>query len=193
MPSNPTRRRWSAFSVRTLLILVAICALMVWVYWSAWPRWRMHREQTEFETGVSRLKVGSTTADGMQLVSGKSDVTTTFTRSASGEQIGRTDYIWPDVIYAIYYTLPSSGNGLKSRWPCLSIEVFRLPIPTDASFAKKVAEHRAQNDPVLYFLTQPTGAYLSDFTKFISGDRTGTPPIAFERIYADPPTVPQSR
>jgi hypothetical protein len=67
------------FSLRTLLILVALCAGACWAYWIGWPWGRAYWEQLRFEGEVKRLKAGITPIAAQDSISFKSDpVTQTY-------------------------------------------------------------------------------------------------------------------
>ncbi len=143
-----TSRHLFRFSLRTLLIVVTVAAIGSWVYWSGWPRFWIFWQQTQFENGARRLKVGSVPLTGMQLVSGKNLQSTTYTSDGRGRLIGLTKHVWPNAVYCIYYVFPRGYSGGMMNCPCDSVEVFRLPPVPPGYLARTTAgrERTGQTD-----------------------------------------------
>jgi hypothetical protein len=180
-PPTTTRRR-TAFSLRTLMIIVALGAVGFWVYWSVWPRWQVYRQQAAVEAGAKRLKIGSTAFEGMQFLPGNRVPWTSYSSTPSRKLYGRSDYIWQNVIYCILYTYPDNYSGAMSSAPCASVALYRVQPPKSRTLK------RHENEPYDTEDKSVRDEYLRDFTLYVLDDnKSQPPPMEFELLYSDPP------
>jgi len=193
--SSIDQRRWFRFSLRTLLAVVALVAVLGWIYWVGWPLWRMHREQQKFESAVQRLRIGidSDEAHGplardlLSLHWNNAIYTWTF----GSHHSGLMEYDWPNAVYFIYFVfrdkIDASNQGLITKIPWLSVEVYRLPKPP-SDYAARTAGGRMMADlPADSAFERARTAYRYDFLDFMSGDRKNEPGFQGELIYSDLP------
>jgi hypothetical protein len=187
-----TRRRWTAFSLRTVMIVVTVGAIASWMYWTAWPRWKIYRQQMAVESGAKQLKVGSTAMQGMQLLGGKRLAPTSFTSTwpLGRKMYGRTDYVWRNAIYCILYTYPEGYSGPLSSAPCESVALYRLAPPKnlEVNWQPNISEQEtwALNHPQL-------SNYLRDFSWHAlvqdEAAKSNIPRVEFELLYSDTPVT----
>jgi len=180
------------FSLRTLLIVVALAAAASWAYWIGWPSWLVYREQCQFEATFKQLHVGSTTDDMLAL------------RLSRAREVANVlpftypdcDWFvrgWPNAVYVAVFLGESSIK--RGRVPSKSVALYRLsPIPKDyqplsASIrnawpgwtAEYLAKLKAE---------QVRSIYAQDFLYFIIEDPKHNPGFKYELIYSDPPAKP---
>jgi hypothetical protein len=167
-------RRWLRFGPRSVLLLLTVAAVVSWIWWDGAARWRWHREQTQFETAVKRLKVGGTFDQAMVDVD-LSAPSLGYIDDGAGNQIA-VSYRWPNAIYVM--------NRRHAGSNVVSVEVFRLPpAPPDyeatTTRGRETVSKMAPDDG-----EKAVVACQVDFFEFLYGDRARPPTIDYELIHS---------
>jgi hypothetical protein len=106
------------FSLRTLLIFVAVFAVASWGYFIGWPWY----QQLRFETTVRQLKVGMPEVRAYELLAFKfppdAGVGNAIDIKRDGTVIRR---FWPNVTYYLYLV------NTRYKHKLLQIELYKLP------------------------------------------------------------------
>ena len=193
------------FSLRTLLIVVALAAVTSWAYWIGWPWWQLQRErwqiqgeQEMFEACIKDLKAGLPWSKQGGIAWNR--VTTHFMSSDPQDNTLLIDRSkWPNAIYCICYTVPYGKDPNVSNIPCASVRVFRIP-PAPPDYKAKT--YKGDNPSEFLSSFHATrddwaeAAYMGDFVTAITIGRNAIDDFKYELIYADPPAKqlnPQNR
>jgi hypothetical protein len=202
-PAKPRRR--FRFGLRTLLAVVTVAAVASWGYWVAWPWWQAYWEQTRFEKAVKQLKVGDTLNSERGNIpfhpaNGGPSYTMAFEQARIGlnRYYGLSTYFLKNAAYFVVYSYPKEKPEGKTvrQWPCVSIQVFRLPsVPKD--YLSHREAHSASHivPPSMKLPETPEAAFENDFLNFfnINGDQVEKYGIPCELIYSDPPATPAAK
>jgi hypothetical protein len=166
-PAKPLRR--FRFSLRTLLVFVALCTVASWAYWIGWPWWQMYR----FESALRHLRAGASTYDVMQL--GRPSRGTQYQGGYNGNAYGMTTFVVPSGLYCVYFTYVNPNGGMLQR-PCNTVSVYHLP-PVPADYQPNGVNDKQDR----------VDEFASEFMNFISNRTPPKFPYKYELIHIDPP------
>jgi hypothetical protein len=195
---NANRRRWSRFSLRTLIFIVTAGAVLSWAYFLGWPWFSAYYEQVRFERAASQLKAGDSTFSVMGaftaagLLAPKKMAPTSYTSTESHTLFGLSQFVLKNAVYFVYLEYPKDYSGGLLSAPSVRVEVFRLPpVPPGYQAQRKLVNNGDGNrtEPPKPG-EAPEKAYGDDFEDFIKSDRRDFNGLHFELIHSDPKASP---
>lgn len=195
---NANRRRWSRFSLRTLIIVVTAGAVLSWAYFFGLPWLSAYYEQLRFEQATSHLKAGDSTFSVMGafsaagLLAPKKMAPTSYTSTESHTLFGLSQFVLKNAVYFVYLEYPKDYSGGLLSAPSVCVEVFRLPpVPAGYQAQRKLVNNGDGNRTEPPKLGEaPEKAYGDDFEDFLKSDRHDFNGLKFELIHSDPKTTP---
>ncbi len=193
-------RRSFRFNSRSLLIVVMLSAITCATIWQFWPQYRAYRARMRFETAAAQLSAGMTVDEISEIVG--HDGRDHYSSDAQGAPVALTTYFLDGAWYCIYMKLDvTTGATLSSKWPCTSVEAFRLAVPP-ASYLPQTQAAKDEVFPTEHMKTMrdsPNGlievrasplqgedarraAYIQDFYEHISQRTRSDLGITYDRI-----------
>jgi hypothetical protein len=172
------------FSLRTLLLVVALAAVACWGYWIGWPWWQHHQEIERFIGSVEQVKPGIRAHQVQDRI--RYGFYCHFSGIGHWDSAGNTGvclgYHWDDAFYCVYYEYNTTGLVMGEYDARVSrIELYRLP-PLEPKGQSKGDYLRLGGE---HFQER-----LEELQRYLFGNRKINPGFDLTLIYADPPVKP---
>jgi hypothetical protein len=183
------------FSIRTLLLLLAVVAILCATIWQFWPWFREYQARMRFESVARQFHPGMSVDDINNLA--KSATGGAFTSDAKGGTVGAVYYFFDGAWYFVYLELDTTtGIRTSSEQPCTSVRTFRLAVPpidyqaqtqTAKDYVNPTEHIRSGPDdsdraPALKGEDARRTAYITDFYQYISGKANADLGIKYEEL-----------